>query len=281
MTKVILFVLILFLSISAPSAAQLSQLDFDEPAKKASGTPEATPVSSATPFPVPTSTLIPTPAASPAAKQETSELIEMSAGSENIGALDILLPGEGNDSPTLTIPVRHPIPISNKGDLVTITSSQTWPVSADAKCLEVSDKDSLLKKEKALKEILYRFTGSDIYHEKLHRQFCVTSCENPKERAFITGMLVQSDRGGTFGIEEQNEACVYKLAKPLEAKWQIFTVTKVICHCLPDLEGKVVEPTHKVSVMEDNPLEQIQEEILEAEIVIPGEFTNAPALPKQ
>ena len=73
-------------------------------------------------------------------------------------------------------PVRHPLPITDRNDITTITSVNTWDIPKEGLCPEVSDKRILFKKAIALKEIIRRFTGSDIYHGNLQKQYCETPC---------------------------------------------------------------------------------------------------------
>ena len=215
------------------------------------------------------------PAAADSAKnKEKPKLIRDKASD-----LDLLLPSEADNAPMGMIPVRRPIPITDKDDLITITSEKTWAKPANGNCWDIKEKKLLFDKGAALQEVLYRFSGSEIYHDNLRSQFCVTSCEDPEEKSYITGMLVQSDEGGSFGIKEVGGKCVYQFSKPIDAAWDIFSTAKVICHCTPRYVRRFVPPALKVTVMDEESAAGEEAEELETEIIIPNSFKNAPAEP--
>ena len=279
MARIIFSILFLLFSTSGEAVSQLTQLDFDEPSKKPTPTPALSPSKS------PDESLNTSPLAEKGPKESANTSVSGKTIDSNLVNQPVAETVSLVEEKTVAqeklisglVPVRHPIPITDQGDLLTITSANTWPKSEGVNCLEVSDGPALFKKSLAVGEIFKRLTGSTNFHEKLFNSFCSDSCEDSSEKMFLVGLNFRSEKGGRFDVTELGFDCAYQLTKPLKANWNIFSVSKAICECAPPYVESAVQPTHRVAVIDDSSAENTVDDEASSEIVIPNEFVNTPA----
>ena len=123
-------------------------------------------------------------------------------------------------------------PWTDSKDETVITSSKSWKRSVKESCTEVKSDKVLRDKAQALKEIFYRFTGSDDFHDAVRTSMCGAPCKNESGREMlVTGFAVEDGAGGSFEIKENGNSCSYALTRPIEG-WKMLRTRKVVCSCL-------------------------------------------------
>lgn len=240
MTRKVLFVCLFSMSAAvSPAAAQsLSQLDFDSriAAEKAEETKSA-PVKLIQPAPE-----APKPAVEEPAPAITSvaELKEQSAAqTKNLLAAAAkraaprarLKPVEWPDgvvgSKFLTPSLRG-VQTDEKHDS-RILSKYAWKKKGRAGCGEPKNEAEMITKSLAVREVLFRFSGSDEFASSQ----CQASCSNKGYSHQLTGLSFNKIEGGSFQFLERNGECRYLLTKSPRKKWEVLQPTRVSCACLP------------------------------------------------
>ncbi len=95
---------------------------------------------------------------------------------------------------------------------------------------DVSRPDLLCQKAKALKEIMYRFSGDADFHGRQ----CDQKCDDPSTEPVLTAFRVKDKKGQSYDIIQAGEKCRYQIvAKPGRVPWLVMEGEAGTCSCLP------------------------------------------------
>jgi hypothetical protein len=133
---------------------------------------------------------------------------------------------------TIVLP-RFEGPFNDPNNDKAITSRTAWNQSSDGSCARFEDSLQVEDKSKAIKEILFRFTGTDDYYSSVKNDVCRSRCAGESETPVLSGVSFASSAGTSFRIEELGGRCVYRLESPSADDWDILEVKRVVCSCLP------------------------------------------------
>ncbi len=118
-------------------------------------------------------------------------------------------------------------PVVDLGDANKITSLASWKKSG--RCKDITSKEQLCKKSKAISEVLTRFTGKEM-HSTIR---CDAKCAKKNEKSRMTSITFRNISNGTFQFVEQADGCHYELARSSETAWPSLEIGKITCECLP------------------------------------------------
>lgn len=125
-------------------------------------------------------------------------------------------------------------PWTDEKDSTRITSRRSWRPKKSSPCHDPKTDLALYHKAESVKEILFRYSGSDDFYDSLSSMACKDACRDSERIARITGFAVADTRGGSFKIHQLGRQCRYQLSKPKSGEWMMLEGVKVICTCLPD-----------------------------------------------
>ena len=144
----------------------------------------------------------------------------------------IPLPLEGEDNGGYALlPPSVKTPLVDEDDKSALTSI-SWTKGAQQECWEVQAENKLRSKAKAVQDVLRRYSGADDYYEALNSTFCQPECKNKSGTSVVTGLSIVDGFGGEFKIENKGNSCSYVLRKPMNKRWPIYRIDKIVCHCL-------------------------------------------------
>ncbi|HQH27443.1 MAG TPA: hypothetical protein PLP17_08615 [Oligoflexia bacterium] len=125
-----------------------------------------------------------------------------------------------------------PQPDTDSENPLLIAGNIKWLRQDGETCAEPKNAHSLQRKAQALAQVVLRFTGSEDFYQSLTDGICAGRC-GTSLNAVVTGFAVESSRGGSFTIKEDNGSCHYEVQKPNAGNWVTLQGTKVVCSCLP------------------------------------------------
>jgi hypothetical protein len=115
-----------------------------------------------------------------------------------------------------------------------ITSRYAWPKPKAGSCGEAVSSKAVQLKAQSLKEVLFRFTGTDEYYDKLNQRFCVSRCSTAgNKRGVFSGLAVSSSNRGGFSFVEEGGFCRYALVKS-GLRWPNLNGQKIVCSCVQE-----------------------------------------------
>ena len=227
--------------------AQLTQLDFDTP----KSTPTPAPTSSLPQYLLGTKAPIgdakrPPPTSTPV-QVGNKAASKASAGGQTVAVEEPKQTGEEKaatgiaivlvDAPQLgsaarSVMPREQGPFSDRDSKMQLTSASSWEKPKEKECGEPVTERGFYLKAKALKEILYRFSGTDTFYDNLNDALCAPLCASG-ERPWVSGFAAAPTAGGAFNIDLKADRCRYVL-KRTEEHWKALEGQKVVCNCLPE-----------------------------------------------
>ncbi len=246
-----LFSTLLALTSSGTAFAQdaprgLSQLDFDQPGSKGSGSVAVAPAVELTPEQVNAVVADAVPAATPqkpalkpsydtAPVEEDAtvraRLAQPEAPPESWnGAITKIEWVRSGDGSAHFLPPRLKGPSADKSSSSLITTDGAW-AKHNGGCQEPKDLRGACAKANALKELFSRFSGSeDVYGSQ-----CVgVTCPDPTHEARLTGFAIAPKRGGEFRILAVGDSCHYQLEAPKgPGSWVMLEGVRGSCSCVP------------------------------------------------
>lgn len=122
-------------------------------------------------------------------------------------------------------------PLADPEDENYITTAIGWKKSENGGCAESTNPDVIRSKAAALRQLLYRFTGSDDYHST----YCQDSCDNVVDKPLLSGLALNSNSGVAFNIIVIDDLCHYQLIKPSSGNWAPLLAAEAICTCFSDM----------------------------------------------
>jgi hypothetical protein len=126
---------------------------------------------------------------------------------------------------------RQKGPFIDEGNPDLITGTLKWERASASSCSEPGNEPAFFSKSEALREILFRYTGSNEFYDSLVQVVCRKECGESAATPFVTGFAVGNARGGTFKIVTQEHQCYYQIARPASGEWVPLEGEKVICSC--------------------------------------------------
>ncbi len=120
-------------------------------------------------------------------------------------------------------------PYTDKGNKQKITTNKSWTTPGD--CTYITNEKTLQNKSNALKELLFRFTGSDKYFtsQKIN---CTNYCYERKKKGILTGLSLYTGDNGAFRIKKIKNSCHYELTKDPMSSWHSLDGSKMTCQCI-------------------------------------------------
>ncbi len=120
-------------------------------------------------------------------------------------------------------------PFVDEGRENKITTVNGWLQEGPGGCARVERPETVCRKAAALRELLYRFSGSDGFFA----QQCSQTCDSGL-KSVPTGLYIRGDSAGSFNIVFENHQCRYQTERAADGRWLALQATKVTCSCLPD-----------------------------------------------
>lgn len=110
-----------------------------------------------------------------------------------------------------------------------ITSNLFWQADNQSDCFKGLSQDIACKKSSALKEFIYRFSGTDDYFNDL----CKEHTCGQDERPLPTAISVQDNKKSVYDILYQKGKCRFYYRKNGQKQdWSIIRLKSVTCGCL-------------------------------------------------
>ena len=211
---------------TGPRPGGFSQLDFDRPSTSATTSPPRPASDHETQVilegtksnPTPTKNAA-TPAATPAVKGVTT------VKDAKVQEFPWVKPNDGQGH--FLIP-RLRGPQGDAGHETTISTEARWEKQNGA--CDVSRADLLCQKAKALKELLFRFSGDPDFYSRQ----CQQACEDTSNQAYLTAFRVKDLRGQSYEILQTGDKCRYQFAATgSRVPWLTLEGESGTCKCLP------------------------------------------------
>ena len=120
---------------------------------------------------------------------------------------------------------------ADAGDADVITGIRRWGHDMHATCSEPGTAQARATKADALREMFYRYSGSNDLYDSLIQAACSKKCGKNNERALLTGFAVTNAAAGTFKILEEEGLCHYQMRKAPNDSWPVLQGERVVCSC--------------------------------------------------
>lgn len=240
--------IIIFVTASAAHAESLSQLDFDGRFAAPAG-----------PEPKPEAVLV-----EPAAVQEAAPAAqpqEQSSAAPSVQDIEKIVQGSATAAPEQTAtkklaetaakrsaPRASLKPVSWPNGVVgfitpslhgvrhdrsgkhRLTSENSWKSKKGKSCGQPANEAEALAKSNAIREVLFRYSGSEEFADEQ----CKATCDKPGYKHKLVGVSLKDLPGkGRFDFRNIAGECRYRLSRHPSEKWQVLQPSHVSCACLP------------------------------------------------
>lgn len=120
-------------------------------------------------------------------------------------------------------------PFTDEGAPHRIRSTSKWKPQKRGICAQAADDTQMCSKAKALREVLYRFSGNNDFFESQ----CSQSCGDADAIAVPQGLNLEDTNGGSFKFITDAGSCQYQLERNKAGKWLVIKPSRVSCVCVP------------------------------------------------
>ena len=121
---------------------------------------------------------------------------------------------------------------SDKSNEKQITSRKSWSKPKSGQCWKPNTTKRVSNKSSALKEVMFRFTGSDDFYDTLNESECSKLCVEENTAPIVSGVALENAKGGTFQIIPDGKLCRYRLTGPEKGNWQVLEAQRMVCNCV-------------------------------------------------